>query len=161
MRLYELPAAFAELLSRADELGELPPDAAALLDALELDVDGKAAGICRLIRGQEVIAASIRVEAGKLVDKARVIERQAEWWKAYLLKALLQIGRDSAGDGAFKARVGHRASIDVDVPAEQLPEEFRRVKIEPDKTALTDAAKAGQELPPGVRYESHPFLAIK
>ena len=161
MHLYQLPEAFALIMAQVGEDGSLTPEQIELLDGLTMDLDAKVAAICRKIRECERIAEAIKTEAAELAVKARRQEHTANGLRRYVLACLAQIGVKKAGDNVLSAQVGFTSAVEVDGSPACLPPEYQRYKVEADKQALAAAAKAGQELPAGVRVVQRPTLTIR
>ena len=71
------------------------------------------------------------------------------------------ITRIDANDHSFSVRLDRDRDESIEVePDAVLPEQFQRVRIEPDKAALRKALKAGEPIPQGVRLVRHDRLTI-
>ena len=66
--------------------------------------------------------------------------------KATLLMYLKAAGVTKAGDSVLKAsiRKASSAPLEIDLAPEDLPEEFKKITIAADKTAIKEALKAGK-----------------
>jgi malate synthase len=95
------------------------------------------------IKDLDAEAEAIRAEEKRLAARRKTAESKASWLRQYLEKNM------EPGTNLKDPRtvISWRKSqaVDVLVPADQLPEKFRRTKVivEADRTALKDALKAG------------------
>jgi hypothetical protein len=91
-------------------------------------------------RQQSAIAEEAKKKADQAANAVAFLEGQ--------LKAFMDItGAQelAVGDFDYTNYINPRSvSTVVDIPAEDLPERFQRVKVEADKTAIKDALKRGE-----------------
>lgn len=149
-RLYQLPAEFEAVAALADENGELPEAALERIAALEMALRDKLEGICCMVRSFEASAAAYRNEAERLGRSARAASNNADRLKAYMLRTLEQMGLRQAEAGLFRVRVcqnGGRLPVKIAVPAEQLPEQCRKVVVEADADAVRALLESGVPVP--------------
>ncbi len=153
MRLYELPPAFEALASESD--GELSPEALAKIDQLELALEQKVDGCCRVIRTLQAKAKAYKEEAERLAKKAKAAADNADRLALYVHDNLKRLGHRRV-DGPLFAVWLHPSppSVKVTVPVQDLPPEWLEVKIEPNKKTILAAFKDGQPLPEGVTVET-------
>lgn len=158
LKLYQLPAALAELDALIDALdGELPEDLEARLDALELNLEEKADAVCALARQAEAEAAFFADELARLDGRRRAAAGRAAGLKAYLHRTLTALGRDRVETPRFRARVQKNGTPSVRWAGPgDVPDGFARVTVELDGRAALAAHKAGT-LPEGftVEYGTH------
>ena len=98
MKLYELPAAFAEAEALTTDDGELTPEAFEKLTALEIELDKKVDGCCRVMRHFEAQAAAYKAEADRLTHHRTVAENNAD-------RASKRRGADAAGASNNNAKL--------------------------------------------------------
>lgn len=153
MQLYKLAEWQQSLVARLDNA----EDDAALPSEGEVDTlcsafSEKVEGVCQVLRNYESEAAALEEEEKRLAARKKTASSRAAWLKNYLMASLTLAGENKVAAGIFKVTIQNNSqpSVYVDVPAEKLPPQFQAVKIEPAKSALLDAYKAGNELPSGV-----------
>lgn len=153
MKLYEIPAALRTLEDRIEENdGVLTPEMEAELDGLVEAFDSKVEYIAMLVREAQLEATKWKAEEDRVSARRRSLERRAEGLRRYIHTALESSGRAKVQGDKLTVAVQKNGvpSVMIDGSPEHLPEEFRRVKIEPDTTAIRDAWKAGRVMPEGV-----------
>lgn len=148
--LYDVTDDIAELLDLADD-PEI--DEQTILDTLEglaYEFDEKAANIARMIDELEALAEIRSDKAAALRKQAQTDSNRAEKLRGYLLSQMQKVNRpkfevESRGD-AFKFSTRRSDRVVADVPVDQMPEQFQRIK-EPElnKDALKKALKANDE----------------
>lgn len=162
MKLYLLPPAFEAVLA-ATEDGELTPEALAKLDSLEMELKDKVDGCCRVMKAFDAQADAYKAEADRLYKHSQMAANQAKRMKEYVDTNLRAIGVEKLETELFKLRYQKNPPSCV-VPdgldPSTLPEAFKVVKIEPNKRAMIDAAKAGQTLPEGITITQATSLRI-
>lgn len=128
-----------EIVTRDDALARLER----ALSEAEGTLEKKALDIACLIKESDAEADAIAAEQKKLAARKKSADAKASWLRSYLES---HVPRGTKFKDA-RAVISWRKSeaVDVLVPAESLPERFRRIKtvVEPDKTALKEALKAG------------------
>lgn len=81
-------------------------------------------------------------EAKRLTNLAAQSKNRSEDLKKYVLNHLLRTGKTKLETDNHKIYVKKGVpKVVVDIPPEQLPEEYKRVKVEPDKIAIKKALK--------------------
>lgn len=159
MKLYEISSALLSVLSASDETGELTPEQADSLTALEGKFADKVQGVCCVIRQAQTDAEAAKAEASRLTAMASSRQRLADGLKAYLKLQMESTGQEKVKTDLFAVRIQKNSvpSCKVVVPAAELPPGFQRVTVEPDNAALVAAFKGGAALPDGVTvaYGSH------
>ena len=149
MKLYEIDQQLELLLSNVDEeTGELLIDPAAI-DELMLTREAKLEGIALWIKDLRAEAAMVKAEETQLHDRHVALENKADRTAAFLQNYLNGSTFKSA-----KVAVSYRKSTQVQIDQEAFwpwcldhPEYARRKDPEPNKAAIKDALKAGEEIP--------------
>ena len=164
MTLYEIDHAIAEAFEAAidPETGEiLDSEAWSRLETLQMEHDAKIEGIGCWIKDLNAEAAAIKAEEENLRKRRQSSERKAESLKGYLAWTL-QGEKFKSSKVAISWRRSEAAELDPDMDPVQLPLKFQRVKVsvDPDKTALKEALKAGEEIP-GVKLVEKQNIQIK
>lgn len=145
--LYQLTG---ELLAIRNDLMDAGFDDTTIEDTLEgcaEDFDKKAVGCALISRELDANAKMIRDAAAELVERARKIEARAERLQDYLqlnMKAVQRL-RIENPLVTIALREGRDKSVEV-LDAELIPQQFMRVKTEPNKTELKKALESGQEI---------------
>lgn len=147
MNLYALTAAYQAALDGITvdpETGELLGGDA--LDAMADALEDKLESVALYIKGLAAETVAIKDEEAMLCERRRTLERKNQRLRAYLADAMTAAGLPKLDTP--RTIVSFRKSSEVvisDMAA--LPDAFRRVKIEPDKTAIKAAYKVGSSVP--------------
>lgn len=148
MKLYEINEALEKLLMLESgnfvdtETGEILT--AEAVDELELAREEKIESCLLFVKNMNAEAEMIKAEIEKLTARKKACENKASWCKEYVQNAL-------KGEKFKTARVAvsysNRQKLEFVGDINNMPEEFLRYK-EPElnKTAITNALKAGQEV---------------
>lgn len=164
MKLYEITA---ELEDVAGELiengGELTPELEARLDAAEGALHAKVERCALVVQQLQAHAEMARTESRRLADLASTRARAADRLKEYVQSQLEIAGvRKVEGDLATVwVQKNGRPSINWTRDVDELPDAYRRIRIEPDTNAAYDNWKAGAQLPDGFTVEQGHHLRIK
>lgn len=126
------------------------------LSALEMERERKIENIALWIKDLKAEAEAIKNEEANLKRRREVASNKAESLKRYLTWAL-------EGDKfkTPKVAISYRKSESVNIAIDaRVPEEYKRIKWEPDKTALKEALKAGETFD-GITLEEKQSIQIK
>ena len=136
------------------ETGEIIDSSA--LEQLQMDRDEKIENICLFIKDLKAEAAAIKAEKAALDKRMSASEKKAEGLTRYLAGVLNGQKWKSA-----KAAVSYRKSQAVVVDdLDMIPDEFLRIKKEPDKTVIKEALKGGTPVT-GAHLEDRQSMSIK
>ena len=146
--LYELTQEYAylyELLSQ----GEI--DEQAVKDSLEgmdwgTEFETKAENYAKIIKQLEADAKASKAEKDRLVNRERAFTNNADRLKVRLQEAMQMTNREKFKTALYSFNIGKYTSVYVDEEVE-LPEQYTRVKTEPDKTTIKEALKNGETIP--------------
>lgn len=117
---------------------------------------------CRLIAEQESLAAARRSEAARLKELAAQADNLAARLRNRLAAFFTRAGKQRFETERFKISLRQGAPyVDILLPPEELPEQYRRVKIEADKIAIAQALKAGEHLPWAMLRQGPPTVSIR
>ncbi len=162
--LYDIAA---EYRAAADKLADLDLDEQTITDTLEgmsgaLEV--KAQNVVIFARNLEVTAAAIKEAEAAMAARRKAMENRAAGLRRYALSSMQVAGVQSIECPYFKLSVRKNPpSVEV-FDAAQIPTQFMRVPDPPppapDKKAITEAIKAGQEVP-GARLVSGERLEVR
>jgi hypothetical protein len=143
--LYELAATYIELY---DLLADGEIDDQTVTDTLDgMDFDGqfadKAEAYAKIIKMLEADANAAETEAKRLSERKAAFSANAKRVKDRLFGAMRLTGNEKIKTALFTIGIQKNApSVMIDEDT-KLPDEYVRVKYEPDKTAIKDALKAG------------------
>lgn len=160
--LFDINRALIEAWESAvdPDTGEISEDSYSVIEQLEMERDTKIENIGCWIKNLEADAAAIKAEAKAMSDRAKAAEKKAEGLRGYLAAIL-------AGEkwSSPKVAISWRKSVAVEIDEAELPElpeQYLRTKttIEPDKTAIKDALKAGEYIE-GCRLVEKNNISIK
>ena len=160
MKLFEIDAQIEALLNASvdRETGEIDEAALAELEALEVARDEKALAVAAYAIGQQAESEAVRAQAKRLSERAAKHERHATRLVEYL-QAHLPVGTKLRDE---RVEIGWRKSsaVEIDVDVAELPPEVCRVTVAPDKRAITEMLKAGDEVK-GCRLVTRQHIAVQ
>lgn len=143
MTLYEIDKALADFEFEIDEdTGEILN--AADLDELEMARNDKIEGISLWIKNLEAEKEAVKHEKDNFADRQKRLEKKIESLKGYLTYAL-----DGQKFSTPKVAVSFRKSESVLVKDKYLiPDNYMNLSVvrEPNKTAIKNALKRGEEI---------------
>jgi len=152
--LYQIDQAILECLDA--ETGEIID--AEKLNALFMEKNQKIENVALWIKNLQADALAYKAEKDAFAARQKAAENKVESLKAYLVSAL-----DGQKFSTAKCAVSFRKSEAVQVDdVNSIPAEWIRTKttIEPDKTAIKAAIKAGQEIT-GCKLVENTNISIK
>ena len=127
------------------------------LDSLHQDRDIKIGNICRYIKSLKGEAEMVANEARALSERSRVTKNKAEALKKYL-SGFIPDGEKFADEHSkISWRKSEAVLINEDV---EIPEDYQKVVVSPDKTSLKKAIKAGEEFD-GITLVTNQNIQIK
>lgn len=166
LTLFDLTAHITEIIDDivvAYEIGnpELADELFDELAQLHLQRNDKLEGYVHVIKNSQIAADAAKAEAAAFAKRARALEALATRLKKTLLEDLVHHDEKSSNAGRFKiARQAGAPRVAVTIPAGDLPEEYQRVTVDADKTALKTALKQGEQIE-GVTLELTEHLRIR
>lgn len=162
--LYDIAAEYRQT---ADKLADLDLDEQTIADTLEgmsgaLEV--KAQNVVMFARNLEATATAIKEAETAMAARRKAIEHRAAGLRRYALSAMQVAGVQSIECPYFKLSVRKNPPAVEVFDAAQIPAQFMRTPEPPppapDKKAITEAIKAGQEVP-GARLVSGERLEVR
>ena len=162
--LYDIAAEYRQT---ADKLADLDLDEQTIADTLEgmsgaLEV--KAQNVVMFARNLEATATAIKEAETAMAARRKAIEHRAAGLLRYALSAMQVAGVQSIECPYFKLSVRKNPPAVEVFDAAQIPAQFMRTPEPPppapDKKAITEAIKAGQEVP-GARLVSGERLEVR
>lgn len=139
--LYEIDQAILATID--EETGEILD--AAMLDALQMERNSKIENVACWIKNLTADALAYKAEKEAFAEREKKAMKKAEELKAWISMAL-----GGQKFSTWRCAVSFRKSEAVEIMDEALlPPELKTEKItySPNKTAIKDAIKAGQEIP--------------
>jgi hypothetical protein len=147
----ELEAALAWIAEHEEQIvaagGELPPELAELLERVEGNLTEKVRRVALVILNLTASAKAAAAEAERVAAMARSYDRQAEWLKRYLMFQMQRAGTTRVVTPTVKVRIQKNTRPSIRCASAEIPEQFRRVRVEFDGQAAYDALKAAKCLP--------------
>ena len=162
--LYDIAAEYRQT---ADKLADLDLDEQTIADTLEgmsgaLEV--KAQNVVMFARNLEATATAIKEAETAMAARRKAIENRAAGLRRYALSAMQVAGVQSIECPYFKLSVRKNPPAVEVFDAAQIPAQFMRTPEPPppapDKKAITEAIKAGKEVP-GARLVSGERLEVR
>lgn len=162
--LYELVADFR---ADASKLADLDADEQTVLDTLEslrYPVEQKCLNVAAVCRNLEAVAESIRAAEAEMAARRKALQNRSERLRAYLKMGMESSGISKVESPYFNLAIRQNPPAVVIDAESQIPEAFMRTPPPPppvpDKKAIADAIKAGQEVS-GAHLERGTRLEIK
>ena len=133
--LFEYNRQLDELFARAtDEDGTIDESLMEELEALQMDRAEKLDNCIWFYKSRKAMAAALKDEKRAIERRQKTAEREAESMKDYLAFCLHGEKHESKA-----GKISYRRNQTVEVTdMDKLPDEFKRWKAEPNKTALKD-----------------------
>lgn len=155
-----------EYRDAATKLADLDLDEQTIADTLEGlsgELEVKAQNVAYFIRNMEVTAEAIKAFEQQQKERRQAIERRAESMRAYLQRCMEATGITKIEGPGVTLSFRKSSAVVIDEPG-LIPAEFMRQPEPPppapDKKAIADAIKAGQEVQ-GAHVETRQNLQIK
>ncbi len=163
MNLYSINAQLERLLELEDErsvdteTGEILT--AEEVDALNMSREEKIENCLLFVKNKTAEAEMLSKEIEALTARKRAAENKAKWTKEYV-QGFLNGEKFSTPKVQVSYRKSKAVDIRADIKIENLPEEFIKIKYEPNKTLLKAAIEKGQEID-GVSIVERQSMVIK
>ena len=159
MHLYEITKQLNEMLAMEDIPSEQIEDT---INLIEEEFEGKAEMVAAYIRELESDEVGMKSEIDRLSERRRVLSAKIDNLKDYLRQNMLASGKTNIKGKLFSITLGKPSPVlDVLVPVEQLPEQYRVVNFSADNAAIKAALKAGTEIKGCAITDGKPKLIIK
>lgn len=162
--LYDIAAEYRQT---ADKLADLDLDEQTIADTLEGmsgEFEVKAQNVVMFARNLEATATAIKEAETAMAARRKAIEHRAAGLRRYALSAMQVAGVQSIECPYFKLSVRKNPPAVEVFDAAQIPAQFMRAPEPPppapDKKAITEAIKAGKEVP-GARLVSGERLEVR
>lgn len=141
MTLYEIDNAFLECID--PESGDVID--IDRLEALEAERDKKISNIACWIKNLDAEAKALKEEKTNLANRQRITENKAESLREFL-KNYLNGAKYKDSKVSISYRKSTSTEFDDDLDLNKLPEEYKKVTIEPSKSAIKEALQNGEEI---------------
>jgi hypothetical protein len=170
LTLYEIGKEEQRLMALLEETGgEVTPEVAAALDAIDFSSREKVDRYCYLIRTFRFRADTKRAVQKRIMEEAKPFgeaaqrdDKSADRMLERLLQYMDMAERDRIETSNFTVvPCKNPPAVDFPGDAATLPEQFRRTKYEPIRAELLNAWKRGEPLPEGVTVKQGRRLEIR
>lgn len=141
MTLYEMTEEMRSLLEMLEE----DPENEAIQETINLalmDLEDKAEDYVHVIRQLEADASAAKAEKARLAAKQSAAENGAKRMRDYLKDAMVLTGRTKIKRPTCSIGITTRWETVLDVDVNDLPDEFKKVTVEPKKAEITKWLKA-------------------
>ena len=154
--LYELSEQFQNICNILESLEDeqIPPELASAIDELlqqkdeaKADLYKKIDGYISVIKHLEMFAEMREKEAKRMAELAKRDRAKIDFLKRRLLKHFESTGQDKikTSKHTVSVRLASQPPIVIKQPLSEFPAEYLKVTVEPDKKALRDELKSGNE----------------
>ena len=146
--IFEISRIIEELVTdivNAELAGEtdIVEDLHSVLDELHMARNEKHESYVHVIKNAGNAADGLKAQIAEFRKKVTALENLQKRLKETLIGDLQRHDEQSVTAGNFKIARQTRDSVTVHIEAEQLPEEYQRVKVEADKTEIKLAMRRG------------------
>ena len=149
-RLYEIREEIEQVLSQNPTSDEEQELAEAMLDGLFSKFEDKVENCIACLKNLKSARQAHEVEIRKLTNRKQTIVKHETFLKEYIKREMEKLGLRRIQAGVHKASVvKSRLSVDVQ-NVDALPEEFKRISVEPNKRLLVDYMSDTGDIPDGV-----------
>ena len=141
MTLYEMTEEMRSLLEMLEE----DPENEAIQETINLalmDLEDKAEDYVHVIRQLEADASAAKTEKARLAAKQSAAENGAKRMREALKNAMEMLGISKIKKPTCALSISSRWETVLDVAPEDLPDEFKKVTVEPKKAEITKWLKA-------------------
>lgn len=149
MNLHELTDEWLQLQSMLEEASD-DEDLQVFFDTMEGiegEFDDKISGCVAVYKNLMADVEALEAESKKLKERAGVTERKADRLKNYVMTCMKAVGRTKSGDAINSASIVKNGGKKPVILSDEVPQEWQRVKYEPDNKRIREALENGEELP--------------
>ena len=155
MTIYEIEAAILETVDQ--ETGEVID--IDRLNALEMERDKKISNVACWIKDLKAEGEALKAEEQNLNHRRKVCENKMESLKTYLATFLNgEKFKDSRCSISY--RRSEKVTFADDFVVDSLPDEMKKITVEPRKTEIKEFLKGGGEIE-GVRMEESTSMQVR
>lgn len=145
MRLFEIPMMIREAfeaITLDEETGEIIGNDA--FESIVMDAENKCLSTAKYLKELKYEADAIRNEERTLAARRKALESKHEYLKSMLKQGMESIGAYKMNDSQVSISFRNNpASAVIECDVDSLPDEFKKISIEANKSAIRDALKAG------------------
>jgi hypothetical protein len=152
MKLYELTDAYCSVLEELSDPSADGEDATRyhdLLSGLGGAFDEKVLSIAKIVRSMEADVAALAAEMERLQGRKRHLAGRIDWLKRYLLGEMEAVGRERVAGPTMTVSLAKAPPSCEVVSVEDVPAEFRRVRVEVDRSLILEHFRQTGEVVPG------------
>ena len=147
IKLHEIPAALAgmlDLIQVDEETGEIEP---ATLESVQIASEEKIIATAMYIRRLDALNKATKETIQDLQERVSADSKRIEALKWLMTKAMDSLQYTEVKSPEVTLRFRKSSSVEI-TDSESLPKQFLRTKtvVEPDKTAIKNALKAGEKI---------------
>ena len=161
--LYLIASEYRDAAGKLAELDLDPKTVADTLESLSGELEVKAQNVAFMVRAMEADAEACKAWAATAAERAKAIANRADSLRAYLQRCMEETGIEAIKGPGVSVSFRKSSAVVVD-GVDLIPAEFMRQPETPppapDKKAIADAIKAGQDVP-GAHVETRRSLTIK
>lgn len=147
MNLYDIAGEYQKALDSIEidpETGEVA--GFGVLDELNSAFEEKAEAIACYAKGVKAEAEAIKAERSMLDKRREAAERKLKMLKEYLAMNMAAVGIDKLKTP--RCSISFRKTSKVEISdMDKLPDEFKRITVEPRKSDISAAIKTGESVP--------------
>lgn len=138
MTLYELGQEYVDLLGLLEEEHTEDEDEAVrnALGEILLNIDEKAEGYGKVLKQMQADAEALKAEKLRIAARQAAIEAGIERLRNALKSAMLLTGKTKIKTSLFTFGVSSRWKAFLDVPVEEIPDEFKVVSVKADTKGI-------------------------
>lgn len=141
------------------ETGEVDEEVQNALMVTQQNLQSKAIDIAYVVKSFDDEIEIYEREIKRLTEIKDQMKKRKEWLKTNLSNAMQEFGVVELKGKTIKLSFRKSESVEID-DIDALDNKFKRVKIEPDKTAIKTALKLGEKVE-GARLVENQNLQIK
>lgn len=160
MTLYEIASQYREVLEMDCANDDERSAMISAIDDLSGEFSDKVENIVKFIRNVSAEADAISAEEIRLANKRQSLTRKAENLTAYIEAMMVMSGLREVKAGIFAAKFRQNPPSVTILDESQLDDRFFIIERRISKTAISDAIKAGEQVP-GIEIVRNERLEIK
>lgn len=121
------------------------------IESLLGEAENKAVYFTKKIKNLDADVKAMKEEEKRLKARRQTAENQIEDVKSYLMLFMDELQTQKYKAGTYTLSFRHTESVALDCPIDDLPDEFKRVTVVENKTAIKEAMEDGT-LPEGIAH---------
>jgi hypothetical protein len=143
--LYELTDEFQYVMSLLEDPDEDPEVINDTLEAIAGNIEAKVDGYGAVIRNLEAKRAAVDAEAKRLANRRQTLDNRIARMKTAVTEAMRLIGKKKIDGNLFSftlAQNGGKRPIVIDAELADIPANFVKISMSPDKDAIAEYLEA-------------------